>query len=138
MPNEALVAAVKVIIGHAKAGKTDESYAAYAELFSSAAFPTYPEADQRQALKLMIHAKGIPTFPSAAIANAHKKAIAPLQVLIAAHDEPADYELLGLCHVRAGDEPAARVAFQKGLDLERARNPQSPLCGTLMKWVASV
>jgi hypothetical protein len=138
MPNEELVAAVKVIIGHAKAGKMDESYAGYAQLFSGPAFQTYPEADQRQALKLMIHAKGIPTFPSPAIAAAHKKAIVPLQALVAAHNEPADYELLGLCHVRVGDEASARVAWQKGLDLERARNPQSPLCGTLMKWVASV
>jgi hypothetical protein len=138
MPNEELVAAVKVIIGHAKAGKMDESYAGYAQLFSSPAFRAYPEADQRQALKLMIHAKGIPTFPGPAIAGAHKKAIVPLQALVAAHNEPADYELLGLCHVRVGDEASARVAFQKGLDLERARNPQSPLCGTLMKWVASV
>ena len=38
----------------------------------------------------------------------------------------------------SGDEKSAREAFQKGLDLERARDPQSNLCGSLMKWVASV
>ena len=138
MPNEELVAAVKIIIGQAKAGKVDESYVGYAQLFSSAAFKGYPEADQRQALKLMILAKGIPTFPSPAIAAAHKSALVPIQALVAAHDEPADYELLGLCFVRVGDEASARTAFQRGLELERARNSQSPLCGTLMKWVASV
>jgi hypothetical protein len=131
MANEELVAAVKNIIALAKAGKTDESYAGYAALFSSAAFGAYPVSEQRQALKFMVLAKGIPTFPSKAIADAHKKALTPLQALIKAHDDPADY-------VRAGDEASARVAFQKGLDLERARNPQSPLCGQLMKWVASV
>ena len=138
MPNEELVAAVKIIIGLAKAGKVDESYAAYAQLFSSAAFMTYPEADQRQGLKLMVLAKGIPTFPGPAIVAAHKSALVPIKALVAAHDEPADYELLGLCCVRVGDEAGARAAFQRGLDLERARNPQSPVCGTLMKWVASV
>jgi hypothetical protein len=40
--------------------------------------------------------------------------------------------------VRTDDEAGARASFQKGLDLERARDPQSPLCGQLMKWVASV
>jgi hypothetical protein len=138
MPTEELVAAVKNIVALAKAGKTDESYAGYGALFSSAAFKTYPVNEQRQTLKFMILAKGIPTFPTKAIADAHQKAMGPLQALIAAHDDPQDYELIGLCHVRAGDEKSARVAFQKGLDLERARNPQSPLCGQLMKWVASV
>ena len=138
MANEQLVAAVKHIVALAKAGKMDESYSAYGELFSSAPFASYVAADQRQALKLMILAKGMPTFPTPAIAEAHRRAIGPLKTLIAAHGEPADYELLGLCQVRVGDETSARATFQKGLDLERARNPQSPLCGQLMKWVASV
>jgi len=138
MPNEALVAAVKHIIALAKGGKMDDSYAAYGELFSGPLFASCPVNEQRQALKLMVHAKGLPTFPTPAIQAAHKAAIPPLNALIEAHHEPGDYELLGLCQVRAGDEAAARVAFQKGLDLERARDPQSPLCGQLMKWVASV
>jgi hypothetical protein len=138
MPNEALVAAVKNIIGLAKAQKVDEAYAGYAELFSGALFPTLPVAEQRQALKLMIHAKGIPTFPTPPIVKAHRAAMAPLKTLLAAHNEAQDYELLGLCQVRTDDESGARTSFQKGLDLERARDPQSPLCGQLMKWVASV
>jgi hypothetical protein len=138
MPNEALVAAVKNIIGLAKAQKMDEAYAGYAELFTGALFPTLPPAEQRQALKLMIHAKGIPTFPSPPIVKAHLAAMVPLKVLLSAHNEAQDYELIGLCQVRTDDEAGARTSFQKGLDLERARDPQSPLCGQLMKWVASV
>ncbi len=95
-------------------------------------------SEQRQALKLMIHAKGIPTFPTPPIVKAHRAAMVPLKALVAAHNEAQDYELLGLCQVRTDNEKGARVSFQKGLDLERARDPQSPLCGQLMKWVASV
>ena len=139
MANEALVAAIKDIMGLAKAGKTDEAYAAYAELFGSPAFAEYRPEDQRQALKLMVLAKGIP-FPviPPAIVAAHKVAQTRLLALVEAHKEPADYEMLGMCQVRTGDEPAAAITFKTGLDLERERDPQSKLCGTLMKLVASV
>ena len=138
MPNEALVAAVKNILSLAKAQKMEEAYAAYTELFSGALFPTLQASEQRQALKLMVHAKGIPTFPTPPIVKAHRAAMVQLKALVAAHNEPQDYELLGLCQVRTDDEAGARASFQKGLDMERARDPQSPLCGQLMKWVASV
>jgi predicted negative regulator of RcsB-dependent stress response len=138
MPNETLVAAVKGIVVLAKAGKSDEAYAAYAKLFAGAPFTSYSPSDQRQALKLMILGKKIPHFPPAPIVEAHRAAIEPLRALVAAHGEAADYEMLGLCQVRTGDEVAARASFQAGLDIERARQPQSPLCGTLMKHVASV
>ena len=138
MSHEVLVTAIKNIVALAKAGKTDDSYTAYAELFASPAFVACSDADQRQALKLMVLSKGIPTFPGEAIVAAHRAAIGPLDALVAAHGEPSDYELLGLCHVRVGNETAARKSFQAGLDIERSRDPQSPLCGTLMKHVASV
>ena len=138
MANEELVTAVKSIMLLAKSGKSDEAYAGYEALFASDAFAGYPVADQRQALKLMVLAKGIPTFPTKAIAEAHRAAMKPLRTLVAAHDDPADYELLGLCESRTGDDKAAMTSFQRGLDIERARDPQSPLCGTLMKRVASV
>jgi hypothetical protein len=136
--NQELVNSVKNIVALLKSGKSDEAHNAYAVLFASAEFAGYPPADQRQALKLMVLAKSIPTFPSKAIVEAHRKAMAPLKAMIAAHDEPADYELLGLCQVRIDDTASARVTFQRGLDLERARDAQSPLCGQLMKHVASV
>jgi hypothetical protein len=138
MANEELVSAVKAVVALAKSGKSDEAYAAYAALFSGTPFGTYAPADQRQALKLMILAKGIPTFPSAPIAATHSAAMAPLRVLIAAEHEPADHEMLGLCQARTGDNDGALVTFKAGLDLERARDAQSDLCGRLMKWVASV
>ena len=87
---------MKIILGLAKARKVDESYAAYASS-SRALVHDVPEADQRQGLKLMVLAKGIPTFPGPAIVAAHKSALVPIKALVAAHDEPADYELLGLC-----------------------------------------
>jgi len=138
MLNEALVAAVKNIVVLSKSGKEDETYATYASLYANPPFASYSSADQRQALKLMILAKGIPTFPSASIVEAHRAAIGPLQALVHAHGEPADYQLLGICFTRTGDEAQARASFQAGLDIERARDPQSPLCGSLMKYVASV
>jgi hypothetical protein len=138
MANEELVAAVKTIVSLAKAGKTDDAYAGYAKLFSDAAFAKYTPQEQRQALRLMILAKGMPPMPPASVVDAHKRAIKPVQALVNADGEPADYELLGICQMIAGDEKAARASFQAGLDLERQRDPQSDLCGTLMKRVASV
>jgi hypothetical protein len=138
MPNEALATAVKNILTLAKAGKNDEAYGAYAELYSSAPFAGYSPSDQRQALKLMVLAKGIPAFPPPSVIEAHRAAIAPLSALVEAHGDPFDYQLLGICFTRTGDEARARTSFQTGLDIERARDPQSPLCGSLMKYVASV
>ena len=59
MANEALVSAVKVIVGNARAGKLDEAYAGYKALFASPDFRKYEIAERRQALRLMIHAKEI-------------------------------------------------------------------------------
>jgi hypothetical protein len=138
MANEALVAAIKDIMGLAKAGKADEAYAAYAQLFASAAFAEYRPEDQRQALKLMVLAKGIPSPTPPTILAAHGVAQGRIQALVDAHKEPQDYEMLGMCQVRAGNEAAAALSFKSGLDIERERDPQSKLCGTLMKLVASV
>ena len=138
MANEALKAAVKQIITHAKEGRTEEAYAGYRALFAGPEFATYRPEDQRQALKLMVHAKRPSGRPSAAIVEAHRTAIAVLTEMAATHGEPADFEMLGLCQVMVGDEQAAAASFRAGLNIERARNPQSDLCGALMKWVASV
>jgi hypothetical protein len=40
--------------------------------------------------------------------------------------------------VLIGDEKRAGDMFRTGLRMERERNPQSDLCGSLMKWVAAV
>ncbi|HEY3817380.1 MAG TPA: hypothetical protein VGL81_09430 [Polyangiaceae bacterium] len=136
MPNEALLTAVKSIVANARAGKLDEAYTGYRELFASPAFATYDAHDQRQALRLMVHAKGLPQQPSAAVVEAHRTAIAPLTDLVSKHNDPADYEMLGMCHVAVGNEAGAGAVFRAGLDLERARNAQSDLCGAFMRRIS--
>jgi hypothetical protein len=136
MSNEALVQAIKHIVALGKAGKPDESYAGYRDLFAGAAFATNKPEDQRQALKLMVLAKAAPSSPTPAMIEAHRAAIAPLTELVKRHGEPADHELLGICHVVLGDEEAASRIFRAGLAIERERNPQSDLCGALMKRVS--
>ena len=53
-------------------------------------------------------------------------------------EEPADYEMLGICHLLLEHTEAASNMFRQGLNLERARNPASDLCGRLMSRVASI
>ena len=60
MANEALVQAVKSIMKLGKEGKVDEAYQGYNSLFESPDFETFRPEDQRQALRLMINAKGAP------------------------------------------------------------------------------
>jgi hypothetical protein len=136
MANEALRQAVKAIMALGKEGKLDEAYAGYKALFESPEFPSYRLEDQRQALKLMILAKGAPDKPTVAIIEAHAAATGPLQELVKAYNEPSDYELLGICYVVIGDDPSADRAFRTGLNIERVKNPGSDLCGALMKRIS--
>jgi len=136
--NEALSEAVKGIITKAKEGGLDAGYAGYQALFASPEFATYRVEDQRAALRLMVLMKGVPQVPTAAMKEAHSVAAGLLKGLVSAHAEPSDHELLGVCHVVLGDEASAAAVFRAGLDLERARDPQSKLCGTLMKRVSMV
>jgi hypothetical protein len=136
MANEDLVQAVKKIHGLARAGNLEEAYTAYRELFSSPAFSTYRPEDQRQALRLMIHAKGTPSHPTPAMIEAHRSAVAPLTELVSLHREPSDHEMLGMCHVMIGNEESAGVIYRAGLTIERERSPQSDLCGAFMKRIS--
>jgi hypothetical protein len=138
MANEELVSAVKVIVSNARAGKMDEAYAGYKALFASPTFRKYEPAERRQALRLMIHAKGVPDPPTAPMAEAHRAAIEPLTELVSEHGEPADYEMLGMCHVAVGNIEGAGAVFRAGLALERARNAQSDLCGAFMKRISMI
>lgn len=137
MANEALVSAIKEAMALSKKGDEDGANGRYAELFASPEFASYRPEDQRQALKLVIHAKRTgPRAPS--LIETHRAAISPLTALVEAQQEPADYEMLGMCHVLSGDEPTAAAMFRAGLDLERAKDPESDLCGRLMKRFASI
>jgi hypothetical protein len=138
MANEALVSTVKSIVAASRAGNRDEAYTGYRTLFASAAFPTYDPHDQRQALRLMVHAKGVPSPSPPVVVEAHRAAIAPLAKLVASHKDPADYEMLGMCHEAVGDVEAAGTMYREGLAIERERNAQSDLCGALMRRISLI
>jgi hypothetical protein len=139
MSKEALVGAVKGIMAQARGGDTEGSYEGYRGLFASADFTANTPADQRQALKLLVLQKRPGTgAPSDALKEAHRAALGPLTELVSAHNEPEDYEMLGICHLMVGNEEAASNLFRQGLTLERERNPASDLCGRLMTRVASI
>jgi hypothetical protein len=136
MANEALVRAVKEIMALSKTGDADGAFRGYRDLFSSDEFATYRPEDQRQALKLMVLAKGGPHEATVACIEAHRAALTPLTELVSSHGEPADHELLGVCHVVLGNEAAASDIFKAGLAIERERDASSALCGALMKRVS--
>lgn len=136
MSKEALVAAVKNIMVLGKAGRLDDMYLAYKDLFCEEWFEKLRSEDQRQALKLMVLMKGAPNKPTEAMKAAHRAALAPLTELVSTLGEPIDHELLGVCHVVLGNEESAMSIFKAGLVIERERSPGSDLCGELMKRVS--
>lgn len=136
MANEALVAAVKRIVSLSRTGNLDEAYLGYRDLFGSPDFVTYRPEDQRQALRLMILAKGAPSTPTEAMLDAHRAAVPPLTDLVSIHQEPGDYELLGVCHALLGNTESADKILREGLNRERERNAGSDLCGSFMKRIS--
>ena len=137
MSKEALVGAVKEIVTLARSGDAEASFDGYNALFNRPDFSDNRPEDQRQALKLLVLAKrGGPK--SEKLVEAYRAAIAPLTDLVSKHNEPEDYEMLGICHLTIGNEKAAATMFQEGLTLERAKNAGSDLCGRLMTRVSSL
>jgi hypothetical protein len=136
MSKEALVKAVKGIVSFAREGRFDEAYDGYSDLFSGPAFAACKAEEQRQALRLMVHAKGTPPQPTEAMIRAHRAAVAPLTELVSVHGDPGDHEMLGLCHEMLGNLQSADTIYRAGLTIERQRNPQSDLCGVLMKRIS--
>jgi hypothetical protein len=137
MANEALVKSVKDIAAASKAGDTEGAYSGYHRLFASEEFAGYRVEDQRQALRLMVLARGVPTTPTPAMSDAYRSALSCLSRLLPL-GEAADHEMLGVCQIMLGDEAGASTSFRAGLAIERERDPQSKLCGTLMKRVSMV
>lgn len=137
MSKEALVAAVKEIVTVARSGDAEASFDGYKALFERPDFSANRPEDQRQALKLLVLAKR-QGQPSAKLVEAHRAAIAPLTDLVSQHNEPEDFEMLGICHLAVGNEQAAANMFRQGLTLERDRNAASDLCGRLMTRVSSI
>ena len=138
MATPALVAEVKRIVGLAKAGSVEDAFKAYASLFRSPEFRGYPMEEQRSVLKLVANIKVPPSRPTAPQIDAFRAAIDPLTEILGALGESEDFQWLGICHLVTGDEKRAAELFRTGLKLERDKNPQSDLCGSLMKWVAAV
>jgi hypothetical protein len=136
MADQALVDALKAIAASARSGEADKAYTGYRELFASGVFRGYAPNDQRQALRLMIHAKGVPDPPTPEMIEAHRAAIEPLTELVSSQGEPSDFEMLGMCHVAVGNEQGAGEVFRAGLAIERERNVQSDLCGAFMKRIS--
>ena len=137
MSKEVLVAAVKDIVTRARSGDAEGSFDGYKALFERPEFIDNRPEDQRQALKLLVLAKH--TGPkSEKVIEAHRSAIAPLTELVSKYNEPADYEMLGVCHVRIGNAEAAANMFREGLTLERAKNSGSDLCGRLMTRISGL
>src|SRR5262245_57226614 len=99
MANEELVAAVKKIVALARNGNLDEAYLGYRDIFGNPTFMAYRPEDQRQALRLMVLAKNAPKTPTPAMIDAHRAAIPALTELVSVHQEPADHEMLGICHL---------------------------------------
>jgi len=137
MTKEDLVAAVKEIMAKTRGGDVDGSYQGYGALYQREGFTGLGVGEQRQALKLLVMAKRTGKQPDSLI-DAHRAALLPLNELVAAHNDPEDYEMLGLCHLILGNEQAASNIFREALQLERARNPQSDLCGRLMTRISAI
>ncbi|MDB4993492.1 MAG: hypothetical protein JWM74_924 [Myxococcaceae bacterium] len=135
--NVVLIGRLKTILSLAKQGKSDEAYDEYGALFADPVFGEYRAEDQRQALKLMVHAKQAPALTTT-VRDAHRIAAERARAMIERFDDPSDHEILGLCQLVLDDPAAAASSFARGLELERARNPQSELCGTLLRRVSEL
>ena len=138
MTKEELVQKVKGVMALWKDGKFDEAYQAFGALFADAGFSKNRPEDQRQALKLMVHARNAPPKATPACTEAHRAAVAPLTELVSSHGEPADYEMLGMCHEMIGNAESASNMYRAGLKIERERSPSSDLCGALMRRVSLI
>jgi hypothetical protein len=138
MANEMLVLALKRIMAQARSGNLDEAYLGYRDIFGGTDFAAHRPEDQRQALRLMVLAKNAPRTPTPAMIEAHRAALPALTELVSLYQEPADHEMLGICHLLLGHEQSASAIFRAGLALERERSPGSDLCGELMKRISLI
>ncbi len=134
-----MIATVKKIVGLGKEQRHEEVFAAYHQLFADPGFPELAASDQRKALELMVLAKNQPSPRPPSYLDAHRAALGPLTELVSRDGEPSDHELLGVCHLRLGNDMAASNIFKAGLKIERERgNSATDLCGRLMNRVSAI
>jgi hypothetical protein len=140
MTKDELVAAIKQILPLTREQRWDEAFTKYHALVARPDFLELRPEDQRKVLEMMIlqPAKQLPNKLSAIILEAHRAAMPALNELVGNHNEPADYELLGLAHQRLGNEDAASNIYKAGLKIERERNAASDLCGRLMNRMSAL
>ena len=132
MTKDELVAGVKQIVGQTRSGNLEGAHQGYEKLFSDPTFTELPPDNQRQALKLMVLAKRMDPKVTPAITAAFRSALGPLTELVSRHNEPADYEMLGVCHALLGNTDSAARILKEGIQIERERNAGSDLCGSMM------
>lgn len=132
-----IVATLKKHVAAIKAGNADEGYKGFTGFFSDDAFASLRPEDQRQSLKVMVLGK-TPTPANDAVVDAHLAAITCLQRLAETSNDPLDFEMLGVCHQVIEDVETASKMYEKALEIERARNPQSELCGRVMKRISAM
>jgi hypothetical protein len=130
--NEALVSALKNIVGLTKKGQVDDAYREYAKLFAGALFSDARPEDQRQALKLMTAGK-LQQPSGEPVRDAYRAALVRALDLARRAGDPADYEIVGLCHYALDEKDPAREAWKKALDIERGKNSQPELAARVNK-----
>ncbi len=135
--NLELVTTLKEFRAMAKDGRVAESFRQLGMLYGTAAFAACRAEDRRRALRLLMFGKAQEVAREDRT-TAHHAAVPALQLLVVEHHDPADYEMLGMAYVALGEPAKATEIFKKALDLERARNPASDLCGNLMRRVSAL
>lgn len=128
---------LKHALAAAKEGRFDEAFGQFATVFGSGSFGSMRPDDQRQALKLMFFGKQ-PNATNEEAKTAYRVTLPILQALVLNDRAPEDYELLGMAYVALEEPEKAIEIFKKALDIERARNPASDLCGNLMRRVSQL
>ncbi|MFO0737490.1 MAG: hypothetical protein U0270_16480 [Labilithrix sp.] len=118
-------------------GRLDDAFRQYGIVFGSSAFASMPLDAQRKALASMYFGDQ-PNVASADVKSAYRVTLPILQALVVQHRDPADYELLGMAYAVLDEPDQAKEIFRKALDAERARNPSSDRCATLMSRVSQL
>ena len=79
---------------------------------------------------------GVSPSPSEEMRAAHRVALPFVQALVLEQRDAADYEMLGMTYLALEAPEKATEMFRKALEIERARNPASELCDSLMRRVS--
>ena len=137
MADEFIVSSVKEAIHLSRQGKHDESFARYQALFDAPEFASASVPSRRQALKLMVTVKGVPEPLSPVAVAAFQAAWREITRLVQAGQEPQDYDLLGLTHLRLGDPAGAKSVFEAGLAIAHGRN-DAEWSGQLLKRLSTL